>query len=127
MFYLLDYIKILDFQKLLFLFLFSLFLSSVLFFISYFIAKKEAYTEKLSAYECGFEPYEDARNQFDVQFYLVAIIYLIFDVEVIFLYPWAIALIDISAIGFWTLFDFIIELWVGYIYIWRTKVLTWTF
>jgi len=126
MLYLLDNIKIYDFQKLFFLFLFSLLVSCLLFFISYFISKKEAYTEKLSAYECGFEPYEDARNQFDVQFYLIAIIYLIFDIETIFLYPWAIAFFDISAIGFWTIIDFISELWLGYIYIWRTKVLTWT-
>jgi len=104
MFYLIDHFKLFDFTKLFYLFLFSLFLSGFLFFISFFISKKEAYTEKLSAYECGFEPYEDARNQFDVQFYLIAIIYLIFDIEAIFLYPWAVIFIDISAIGFWTFF-----------------------
>ena len=122
----LDFLYLYDLKNLFFLFITSLCLSCILFFISYFIAKKEAYTEKLSAYECGFEPYEDARNQFDVQFYLIAIIYLIFDIETVLLYPWAVSLNNISSLSFWTIFDFIIELWLGYVYIWRTRILTWT-
>jgi len=114
-----------DYTKLLVLFGFSIVLSIILLFASYVLSKKEAYTEKLSTYECGFEPYEDARNQFDVQFYLIAIIYLIFDIEVVFLYPWAVVTNEISAIGFSTILDFLVELWIGFIFLWRTRILTW--
>jgi len=122
----LDLYKFDDFKKLLILFCFSMILSIIILFVSYLFSKKEAYTEKLSTYECGFEPYEDARNQFDVQFYLIAIIYLIFDIEVVFLYPWAVVTTEISAIGFSTILDFLIELWIGFVFLWRTRILTWT-
>lgn len=115
-----------DFKKLFLFFLISILLSLIIFCLSYIITIKDSYTEKLSTYECGFEPYEDARNQFDVQFYLIALIYLIFDVEVIFLYPWALLTTDLSKITLFTIIDFMIELWVGFIFIWRTHVLTWS-
>ena len=83
-------------------------------------------TEKLSAYECGFEPYEDARNIFDVKFYLVAILFIIFDIETMFLLPWSVSLSQINALGFWSMIDFLVELGVGFVYIWYVGALEWS-
>ena len=66
-------------------------------------ARQKPYAEKLSAYECGFEPFDDARRQFDVRFYLVAILFIIFDLEVAFLFPWAVRLVDIGMFGFFSM------------------------
>ena len=82
-------------------------------------------TEKLSSYECGFEPYEDARNKFDVKFYIVGILFIIFDIEAVFLFPWSVSIGNIDLIGFWSMVDFIFELTIGYAYIWITGVLDW--
>ena len=82
-------------------------------------------TEKLSSYECGFEPYEDARHQFDVKFYLIAILFVIFDIETMFLLPWSICLAQLNSLGFWAMLDFIIELSVGFVYIWYIGGLKW--
>jgi NADH-quinone oxidoreductase subunit A len=82
-------------------------------------------SEKLSAYECGFDPYEDARHTFDVRFYLVAILFIIFDIEAMFLFPWAVSLSHISSLGFWSMIDFVVELGVGYIYAWKIGALEW--
>ena len=76
-------------------------------------------TEKLSAYECGFEPFEDARNTFDIKFYIFAILFIIFDIEVLFLLPWTVVSLYSSSFSFWVVVDFIIELVIGYIYIWK--------
>ncbi len=81
--------------------------------------------EKNSAYECGFEPFEDARAKFDVRFYLVAILFIIFDLEVAFLFPWAVALKDIGLLGFWSMVVFLGILTVGFIYEWRKGALDW--
>jgi NADH-quinone oxidoreductase subunit A len=83
-------------------------------------------SEKLSSYECGFEPYEDARNVFDVKFYLVGILFIIFDIETMFLLPWTISLSSLDILGFWSMIDFIIELGVGFIYIWYIGALDWS-
>jgi NADH-quinone oxidoreductase subunit A len=82
-------------------------------------------TEKLSPYECGFEPFEDARRQFDVRFYLVSILFIIFDLEVAFLFPWAISLGDIGLFGFWSMMVFLGVLTVGFIYEWKKGALDW--
>src|SRR3546814_2157916 len=74
---------------------------------SYVIARQRPDSEKVSAYECGFEAFDDARSQFDVRFYLVAILFIIFDLEVAFLFPWAVALGDIGMIGFWSMMIFL--------------------
>jgi len=79
----------------------------------------------LSTYECGFEPYEDARNMFDVRFYLVAILFLIFDLETIYFFPWSINVGLLNSQGFWFMFDFIFELLVGYFYAWQIGALDW--
>lgn len=82
-------------------------------------------SEKVSAYECGFDPYEDARNTFDVRFYLVAILFIIFDLEAVFFYPWCVSLSFLNIEGFWGMFDFIIELVVGFIYAWEVGAFEW--
>ena len=83
------------------------------------------YPEKLSAYECGFEAFDDARRKFDVRFYLVAILFIIFDLEVAFLFPWAITLADIGLFGFLSMLGFLAVLTVGFIYEWRKGALDW--
>lgn len=95
----------------------STILAFVIFALSYFLANQIGGTEKLSAYECGFEPFEDARNTFDVRFYIVAILFIIFDLEVLFIFPWILVLSSIGSFGFLIMIDFLIELVIGYIYI----------
>ena len=81
--------------------------------------------EKLSAYECGFEAFSDSRMEFDVRFYLVAILFIIFDLEIAFLFPWAISLGSIGALGFWSMMIFLFILTVGFIYEWKIGALDW--
>jgi len=92
---------------------------------SILVAKQKPYAEKLSAYECGFEPFDDARRRFDVRYYLVAILFIIFDLEVAFLFPWAVALKKIGAFGFWSMMAFLGVLTVGFIYEWCKGALEW--
>lgn len=94
--------------------------------LSYLLAIQNPETEKLSTYECGFEPYEDARNIFDVKFYLIAILFILFDIETMFLLPWSISLSQLNLLGFWSMIDFIIELGVGFVYIWYIGALEWS-
>jgi NADH-quinone oxidoreductase subunit A len=82
-------------------------------------------SEKLSPYECGFEAFEDARMKFDVRYYLVAILFILFDLEIAFLFPWAVALKDVGAIGFWAMMVFLTILVVGFIYEWKKGALDW--
>ena len=81
--------------------------------------------EKLSAYECGFEAFDDSRMEFDVRFYLVAILFIIFDLEIAFLFPWAISLGNIGALGFWSMMIFLFVLTIGFIYEWKKGALEW--
>jgi NADH-quinone oxidoreductase subunit A len=103
----------------------SIALSSLIFSLSYFLAVQNPDVEKLSSYECGFDPYEDARNTFDVRFYLVAILFIIFDLEAVFFFPWAVSLSHLTSWGFWTMTDFIIELTLGFLYAWKVGALEW--
>ncbi len=82
-------------------------------------------TEKLSAYECGFEAFDDARSKFDVKFYLVSILFIIFDLEIAFLFPWAVSLSNIGALGFYSMMFFLFILTVGFIYEWKNGALDW--
>lgn len=82
-------------------------------------------SEKLSAYECGFEAFDDARGRFDVRFYLVAILFIIFDLEVVFLFPWAVILREIGVFGFVSMMIFLFVLTVGFLYEWRKGALEW--
>jgi NADH-quinone oxidoreductase subunit A len=92
---------------------------------SLLVAHQKPYAEKLSAYECGFEAFDDARRRFDVRYYLVAILFIIFDLEVAFLFPWAVALKGIGAFGFWSMIAFLGVLTVGFIYEWCKGALEW--
>ncbi|MFN8720896.1 MAG: NADH-quinone oxidoreductase subunit A [Rhodospirillales bacterium] len=93
--------------------------------LSFVLAQQKPDSEKLSAYECGFEPFEDARRKFDVRFYLVAILFIIFDLEVAFLFPWAVALGDIGMFGFWSMVVFLGILTIGFVYEWKKGALEW--
>lgn len=92
---------------------------------SFVIAYQNPDPEKLSAYECGFNAFDDARMKFDVRFYLVAILFIIFDLEVAFLFPWAVAFKEVGLFGFWSMMIFLGVLTVGFIYEWRKGALEW--
>ena len=112
-------------QDILIYFIIAAILSVIMSGASYLLAVRRPETEKVSAYECGFDPYEDARNVFDVRFYLVAILFIIFDLEVTFLFPWAMALSEITFFGFWSMIIFLIILTIGFIYEWKKGALEW--
>nr|QYC61968.1 NADH dehydrogenase subunit 3 [Guinardia striata] len=107
------------------LILFAIFLSLLLLTLSYFLSVQNPETEKLSSYECGFEPYEDARHKFSVNFYIVAILFIVFDIEAMYLFPWSVSLSQLDISGFWSMIDFIIELGVGYVYVLYMNALDW--
>ncbi len=116
---LLEYLPILIFLGL------AMGLSAVMVAASFFVGPNHPDVEKNSPYECGFEPFDDARMKFDVRFYLVAILFIIFDLEVAFLFPWAITLGDIGLFGFWSMVVFLGILTIGFIYEWRKGALEW--
>ncbi len=93
--------------------------------VNFLFAPSNPDPEKLSAYECGFEAFDDARMKFDVRFYLVAILFIIFDLEVAFLFPWAVSLGNIGILGFWSMMFFLFILTVGFIYEWKKGALDW--
>jgi NADH-quinone oxidoreductase subunit A len=97
----------------------------VLLAVPFVVAFKNPDPEKLSAYECGFNAFDDARMKFDVRFYLVAILFIIFDLEVSFLFPWAVAFGGLGAFGFWSMMIFLAVLTVGFIYEWKKGALEW--
>ena len=114
-----------EFLPILFFLSIAIILALIITGLSYILAVQNPETEKLSSYECGFEPYEDARNIFDVKFYIVAILFIIFDIETMFLLPWSISISQLDILGFWSMIDFIIELGVGFVYIWYVGALEW--
>jgi NADH-quinone oxidoreductase subunit A len=91
----------------------------------FLLAYKQPDAEKLSAYECGFNAFDDARMKFDVRFYLVAILFIIFDLEVSFLFPWAVVFGDLGVYGFWSMMVFLAVLTIGFIYEWKKGALEW--
>ena len=93
--------------------------------LSFVIGKRKPDNEKLSAYECGFEAFDDARGRFDVRLYLVAILIIIFDLEVAFLFTWAISLGSIGVFGFWSMMIFLLILAIGFVYEWKKGALEW--
>lgn len=104
----------------------SLAISVIVFGLSLLVATQKPYTEKISAYECGFNPFDDARGTFDVRFYLVSILFIIFDLEITFLFPWALCLTQMeNFFGFWSMMFFLIILTVGFIYEWKKGALEW--
>jgi len=100
-------------------------LGLVLILAAVIIAVRNPDPEKVSAYECGFNAFDDARMKFDVRFYLVSILFIIFDLEIAFLFPWAVALSDIGAFGFWSMMVFLGVLTIGFIYEWKKGALEW--
>jgi len=100
-------------------------ISGVMVLASVLVARQRPDPEKLSAYECGFDAFGDARNKFDVRYYLVAILFIIFDLEVAFLFPWAVTLGKIGVFGFWSMIAFLGVLTVGFIYEWKKGALEW--
>ena len=103
----------------------SMVLSMLILSLSFVFSTQKADPEKVSAYECGFDPFDDARARFDIRFYLVAILFIIFDLEVTFLFPWAISLHTIQLTGFWTMVVFLLILTIGFVYEWRKGALEW--
>lgn len=103
----------------------SLLLSFIIISFSFFFVIQNPDTEKLSTYECGFEPYNDSRHKFDIKFYLLAIIFIIFDIETAFLLPLGVSLSKLNNLGFWAMVDFIFELNFVYLYIWSIGALDW--
>ena len=95
--------------------------------LSFVVGDSQPDQEKLSAYECGFEAFDDARGRFDVRFYLVAILFIIFDLEVAFLFPWAITLGKIGLFGFWSMMIFLTVLTICFIYEWKKGALEWEY
>jgi NADH-quinone oxidoreductase subunit A len=114
-----DYLSIL-----IFLFM-ALALSVGFIFLNYIFSPKNPDPEKLSAYECGFEAFDDSRMEFDIRFYLVAILFIIFDLEIAFLFPWAISLGNLGVLGYWSMMIFLFVLSVGFIYEWKKGALDW--
>ena len=100
-------------------------LSCAFVIINFILSPKKPDPEKLSAYVCGFEPFEDSRMEFDVRFYLVAILFIIFDLEIAFLFPWAISLGNIGLLGFSSMMIFLFILTIGFIYEWKKGALDW--
>lgn len=90
-----------------------------------FSSNSSTYPEKLSAYECGFDPFGDARSRFDIRFYLVSILFIIFDLEVTFFFPWAVSLNKIDLFGFWSMMAFLLILTIGFLYEWKRGALDW--
>ena len=103
----------------------SLVIGLALLVAPFIIAYRQPDPEKLSAYECGFDAFDDARMKFDVRFYLVSLLFIIFDLEVAFLFPWAVAFKDIGSFGFWSMMVFLAILTIGFIYEWRKGALEW--
>src|SRR3974390_764662 len=97
----------------------------VLLIAPFIVAFHQPDPEKLSAYECGFNAFDDARMKFDVRFYLVSLLFIIFDLEVAFLFPWAVAFKDVGLLGFWSMIVFLAILIVGFIYEWQKGALEW--
>ncbi len=106
-------------------FFLSVCLAIIFFCASFFLSGQNPDSEKLSPYECGFDPYGDARNSFDVRFYIVGLLFLVFDVETVFIFPWVASCSGLSISAFWGMTDFILELLVGFYFVWVIGVLDW--
>ena len=118
-----DFLK--DYLSIIIFLVVALGLSIGFIILNYLFSPKNPDSEKLSAYECGFEAFNDSRMEFDVRFYLVAILFIIFDLEIAFLFPWAISLGNIGSLGFWSMMIFLFVLTIGFIYEWKKGALDW--
>ena len=120
---LVDFLK--DYLSIIIFLFVALVLSVGFILLNFLFSPKNPGSEKLSAYECGFEAFGDSRMEFDVRFYLVAILFIIFDLEIAFLFPWAISLGNIGTLGFWSMMIFLFILTIGFIYEWKKGALDW--
>ena len=114
-----------EFFKIGIFFIFSFFLGFLILIASYRLTISNPDSEKLSSYECGFDPYGDARNTFDIRFYLIAILFIIFDLEVSFLFPWCVVISNLPLFAFWSMFVFLFILTIGFVYEWKKGALEW--
>jgi NADH-quinone oxidoreductase subunit A len=114
-----------DYIPLLVFIILAALISGALWIAPFLVAYRAPDSEKLSPYECGFPPFDDARMRFDARFYLVSLLFIIFDLEVAFLFPWAIVFHDIGALGFWSMMIFLAVLTIGFIYEWNKGALEW--
>ena len=117
--YLLDYLPVLIFLVI------AGGLSALMLAASWLLGPKRPEREKLTTYECGFEAFQDTRGKFNVRYYLVAILFIIFDLEVAFLFPWAVSLGTVGLFGFWSMMVFLLVLTIGFVYEWRKGALEW--
>ena len=113
---------ILDYASILYFLIFSILLSAIIVSASYFLSIKKPNPEKISVYECGFAPFSDSRQKFEVRFFLVGILFIIFDLEISFLFPWA---VSITWFGYWTMMIFLFILTIGLVYEWNKGGLEW--
>lgn len=114
-----------DYYVIFLIFGLSIALSIILLGVSYGLVPKELDLEKSSAYECGFDPFEESRGKFDVHFYLVSILFIIFDLEISYLFPWGVVLKEIQWFGYWTMVYFLVVLTIGFYYEWKKGALEW--
>lgn len=114
-----------EYYSLLICSLISLFLTVIILSASYFSALQKPNTEKKTAYECGFEPFDDARGKVDINFCVIAILFAVFDIEILFLLPWCFSLSSLKLIDFWVGSEFLLELGIGLYYVWAKKALNW--
>ena len=118
-----DFLK--DYLSIIIFLFIALSLSVGFIVLNFLFSPKNPDPEKLSAYECGFEAFGDSRMEFDVRFYLVAILFIIFDLEIAFLFPWDISLGNLGTLGFWSMMIFLFILTIGFVYEWKKGVLDW--
>ena len=114
-----------EYASILIFLVFAVLLTVLILGASYFLARQNPDSEKLSAYECGFEPYEDARHTFDIKFCVISILFIIFDIEIMYLIPWCVSISNLDMLGFWSMIDFLIELSIGFFYVWYVRALDW--
>lgn len=105
---------------------FAIVLALIIVVLSYLLVTQSPETEKLSTYECGFEAYGDTRSQFNVRFYIIAILFILFDIEIIFLAPWCLSISQLNLLGFWSMVEFLVELGIGFIYAWCVGAIEWS-
>jgi NADH-quinone oxidoreductase subunit A len=105
---------------------FATFLGLLIISLSYILVTQSPETEKLSTYECGFDPYGDTREQFNIRFYIIAILFVLFDIEIIFLLPWCLSLSQLDLLGFWSMVEFLGELGIAFIYVWCVGAVEWS-
>ena len=114
-----------DYLQIFILLVISVIIALFLTILSYFLVFQKPDSEKLSVYECGYEPYDNTRHTFNIHFFLIAVFFMIFDIEILFIMPWSLCVAKSNLLSFWVIIDFIIELSLGFFYIWYNNCLNW--